>query len=240
MDYNYVPYLTMLEEPVEKFRFRYKSEMHGTHGSLTGRTSTGSKKTFPTVQLHNFVGQAIVRCSLSQLPSYRKPHPAPHSHSLVIRVGNEDKKDPHDVSVSQAQGYLAVFQGMGIIHTARKFIEAELYAKFQARREFEKTAPIEEEVLKNWAKREASEMNLNQVCLCFEAFEKRGNDWIRICEPIYSKSINNMKSALTGELKITRLSSIVGNPSGGEEIFMFVEKVGKSRISTEPRMISFY
>lgn len=185
--YNYSPYLTIIEEPVEKFRFRYKSEMHGTHGSLTGRTSSGSKKTFPSVQLHNFVGQATIRCTLSQLPTNRKPNPAPHSHSLVVREGNQDKKDPHELTVSQAQGYLAVFQSMGIIHTARKFIEAELFEKFRLRSD-----TVDKEIIKDWAKREASEMNLNQVCLCFEAFEKRGGEYIRISNPIYSKPINNM------------------------------------------------
>lgn len=256
MDIKYGPYLTMVEEPVEKFRFRYKSEMHGTHGSLSGRSSSSTKKTFPTVQLNNFHGQATVRCTLSQLPSFRNPRPAPHSHSLVIRLGNDDKKDPHEIKVSQAQGYLAVFQGMGIIHTARKFIEDELFAKFLARMEFERTQAIDKDALKCWAKREATEMNLNQVCLCFEAFEQNGNDWIRITDPIYSKPINNMsrysycpkvvkvsdksglknysislliaESALTGELKISRLSIGVGSPAGGEELFMFVEKVGKS------------
>lgn len=43
--------LVITEQPVEKFRFRYKSEMHGTHGSLMGRTSEKSKKTYPTVEV---------------------------------------------------------------------------------------------------------------------------------------------------------------------------------------------
>lgn len=45
------PSLVITEQPVEKFRFRYKSEMHGTHGSLMGRTSEKSKKTYPTVEV---------------------------------------------------------------------------------------------------------------------------------------------------------------------------------------------
>lgn len=49
---GHVPYLTMAEEPVERFRFRYKSEMAGTHGSLTGKTSDRSRKqTYPTVEV---------------------------------------------------------------------------------------------------------------------------------------------------------------------------------------------
>lgn len=49
------PYLEILEEPVDRFRFRYKSEMAGTHGSLNGcRSDKSRKQSHPTVQVHNF------------------------------------------------------------------------------------------------------------------------------------------------------------------------------------------
>lgn len=41
------------------------------------------------------------------------------------------------------------------------------------------------------------------------------------------------ESALTGELKICRLSATVGNVDGGEEVFMFVEKVCKSELNID-------
>lgn len=54
-DKNYFlgsPKLQFLEQPTDRFRFRYKSEMAGTHGSLTGMNSDKSKKqTFPTVEV---------------------------------------------------------------------------------------------------------------------------------------------------------------------------------------------
>lgn len=37
------------------------------------------------------------------------------------------------------------------------------------------------------------------------------------------------ESALTGELKITRLSTNISEANGGEDVFLFVEKVGKSK-----------
>jgi len=47
-----LPYLRIIEQPVEKFRFRYKSEMMGTHGSILGRSSDRNrKKTYPTVEV---------------------------------------------------------------------------------------------------------------------------------------------------------------------------------------------
>ena len=38
-----------------------------------------------------------------------------------------------------------------------------------------------------------------------------------------------VESALTGELKITRLSSAVSDAGGNADLFLFVEKVGKSK-----------
>lgn len=36
------------------------------------------------------------------------------------------------------------------------------------------------------------------------------------------------ESALHGELKISRMSTVVGSATGNEDLFMFVEKVDKS------------
>lgn len=38
-----------------------------------------------------------------------------------------------------------------------------------------------------------------------------------------------LESALTGELKISRMSAVVGSAAGNDDLFMFVEKVGKSK-----------
>lgn len=42
------------------------------------------------------------------------------------------------------------------------------------------------------AENEAKNMNLNKVCLCFEAFHLIGDTWVSICEPALSNPINNM------------------------------------------------
>lgn len=95
---------------MEKFRFRYKSEMHGTHGALMGMSSSKTRKTFPTVELCNFGGgEAILQCSLYQADvSTRKMH---HSHKLVIRHDNVDIDDPHRINVNQFRGYSVQFKG---------------------------------------------------------------------------------------------------------------------------------
>lgn len=186
------PYLEITEQPIDKFRFRYKSEMHGTHGMLTGQHS---KKKFPTVRLHNYNGEAVIRCSLYQIEKPGQDKPFPHSHSLVVRCGNKDKKDPHEVIVSQLHGYQATFQGMGIIHTTRRFIEEELFEKLVAKSEFEYGHALTEEQydsLREKAKKHSPDMNFNQVTLCFEAFKQINRQWMQLCEPIFSNPINNL------------------------------------------------
>lgn len=123
---------------------------------------------------------------------------------------------------------------MGIIHTAKRYIKEELCKKIRAETEFEENRQLsanELSTIQRDAEKLSKEMNLNQVCLCFQAYIKHEIDqnWIKICEPVYSKIVNNMKSALTGELRITRMSTYTSQASGGQEVFMFVEKVCKSK-----------
>lgn len=123
---------------------------------------------------------------------------------------------------------------MGIIHTAKRYIKDELCKKIRAETEFEENRQIsvsESAAIQREAEKLSKEMNLNQVCLCFQAYIKNEVDhnWLKICEPVYSKIVNNMKSALTGELRITRMSTYTSQVSGGQEVFMFVEKVCKSK-----------
>jgi Rel/ankyrin family protein len=191
---TYQPQLTILEQPVDKFRFRYQSEMHGTHGSLMGMRTEKSKKTYPTVELRGFTGEAKIRCSLYQVDTTRR---SPHSHHLVIKNGDIDLVDPHDVTISDEKGYKAVFQGMGIIHTAKKFIAEELLKKMKKEKETELNRELtlrEEAQLQKEANEQAKSMNLNQVCLKFQAFivDPRSGHWREVCEPVYSNAINNM------------------------------------------------
>lgn len=171
--------------------------MHGTHGSLTG-ASSGKKKTFPAVHLHGYDGVAYIYCSLHQTGEVRERL---HSHSLVVRRENADCRDPHDVQVGPEHGFRAEFPGMGIIHTAKKFIIDELNEKLLERHQLlhdqRELTELERERLRLQAEHESKQMNLNQVCLCFEAFRlvrqpDGGQQYEALCEPVYSRSINNM------------------------------------------------
>lgn len=48
------------------------------------------------------------------------------------------------------------------------------------------------------------------------------------------------ESAMTGELKITRLSSTFSDAGGNNDLFLFVEKVGKSKYNTLFDIMNIY
>ncbi|XP_008215383.1 nuclear factor NF-kappa-B p100 subunit isoform X1 [Nasonia vitripennis] len=231
--------LKIVVQPVDKFRFRYKSEMMGTHGSLLGeREETSHKKEVPTAQLINcHLPEAVIRCTLVTADEDRR---FPHAHHLVKKDGNSDKDDPHDINVSRENNYTAMFCNMGIIHTAKKNIKEEIMRKRKIevmeekkRKNFENPviSTREDLEMKMEAEKAQKWMNLNSVALCFQGFAPGANDvLIPITEKVYSRPINNLKSALTGELKICRIDKHTSSCEGNEEVWLLVEKVGKKNI----------
>lgn len=54
------PYTMILEQPASKaLRFRYECEGRSA-GSIPGANSTADNKTYPTIQIMNYVGRAVV------------------------------------------------------------------------------------------------------------------------------------------------------------------------------------
>lgn len=154
--------LEITEQPMEKFRFRYKSEMNGTHGALHGCSAQRLPKTYPEVRLCDFEGRAVIRCTLFQVNVV-----CPHSHQLIVRREEKDLVDPHEISVSRENGYLAKFMNMGIIHTAKRHVVTELLKKKRIRLTSDLNRELtyrENQELYTQCEREAKDMNLNQVC----------------------------------------------------------------------------
>ncbi|KAF4527941.1 hypothetical protein B566_EDAN012834 [Ephemera danica] len=231
--YSPQPYLVITEQPQDKFRFRYVSEMHGTHGCIMGINKSRVHKTYPTVELKNWNTEATIRCSLSSIDfNHRVAHP----HILVAKIGAQEKPEPHDIVVPNKNGFKAEFQSIGIIHTARKNVEDALVEKRTKRMMEElgnntKLTQIQQSQIQERAHEDATKINLNSVCLCFEALVRDEKGAIHpICPPVYSDPIHNMKSALTGELKICRIDKVSGSCKGGDEVFIFVEKVNKKNV----------
>ncbi|XP_064071534.1 nuclear factor NF-kappa-B p110 subunit isoform X1 [Vanessa tameamea] len=210
------PELRILEQPQNHFRFRYKSEMIGTHGCLLGISSNKSK-THPTVELRHYSGKAMIRCRLA-----RHDKPEEHPHKLL-----EDDQDRDVSSILPEHGsYRVAFSGMGIIHTAKKDVPAMLYKKYAS--EATPDTPYNENKLRVLCENEAKNINLNIVRLKFSAHDLLTDK--EICPPVFSEPIHNMKSAATNDLKICRISRCYGRPEGGDDVFIFVEKVNKKNI----------
>ncbi|XP_072939833.1 uncharacterized protein Rel [Epargyreus clarus] len=214
------PYLRIVEQPQDHFRFRYRSEMIGTHGCLLGRSTNSSKtKTHPTVELMNYAGKALIRCVLAQ---HNNTHE--HPHKLL-----EDDQD-RDVSkeVPGNGSYMVGFGGMGIIHTAKKDVATLLFKKYTAQ-----GVTMDDKDLRLHCENITRNINLNIVRLKFSAHDLATD--AEICPPVFSEPIHNMKSAATNDLKICRISRISGGPRGGDDVFVLVEKVNKKNI-----IIRFY
>ena len=71
---------------------------------------------------------------------------------------------------------------------------------------------------------------LNTVVLGFEAFRVDHGIYRPLCSMAFSNPINNLKNPSTGELKICRISTFTGSVNGGDEIFIFIERVKKGDI----------
>ncbi|XP_049870070.1 nuclear factor NF-kappa-B p100 subunit-like isoform X2 [Pectinophora gossypiella] len=215
------PYLRVVEQPQNYFRFRYKSEMVGTHGCLLGKSTSSNKtRTHPTVELMNYTGRALIRVRLTQADKDEE-----HPHKLL-----EDEQEDRDVStlVPEQGSYKVGFAGMGIIHTAKKDVPALLLKKYMER---SPNIPVMD--LRMHCENTAKTINLNIVRLRFSAHDLKTDQ--EICAPVFSDPIHNMKSAATNDLKICRISKYFGRPRGGEDVFILVEKVNKKNI-----IIRFY
>ncbi|CAF4814982.1 unnamed protein product [Pieris macdunnoughi] len=216
------PYLKIIEQPMDYFRFRYRSEMLGTHGCLLGRNSVSGKlKTHPTVELCNYTGSAIIRCNLA-----RHNDATDHPHKLT----DEDQDREVFSNVPTQGSYKVGFNGMGIIHSAKKDIPTLLYKKYSQDME---QSEFNERKLRMRCEAETKNINLNIVRLKFTAHDVNSGELL--CPPIFSDPIHNMKSAATNDPKICRVSKRFGKAKGGDQVFIFVEKVSKKNI-----MIRFF
>jgi len=233
----------VLEEPEEKFRFRYKSEMQGTHGCIHGKTYNKKNKKFPMIQVVNVppdLEKIRVRVALyTNEPHGPKSH---HVHKLMWKAASETEQDFVESDLTQAQLFTHVWQGLGIIHTGRKYIDDVLYDRikkvFIEKRGAMNNNPSpplsDADIIK--LKKDAHEMGgkivdkLNTVVLGFEAFRVDNGVYRPICPMAFSQPINNLKNPSTGDLKICRISAFAGSVSGGEEVFIFIERVKKGDI----------
>ncbi|XP_037071872.1 nuclear factor NF-kappa-B p100 subunit-like [Pollicipes pollicipes] len=233
------PRLLLLEQPQERFRFRYESELGGTHGQLAGRSGS-DRRSFPTVKLEGFRQQAVIRCELFTVEEAGSGgQHVPHVHTLQ---GRNCSGGMAEMRVGADNEYTASFQGLGIIHTAKKqMVEKIMRRKLDERKRLvERTnlgklwtpSEVDKMEAQEQATQESQRINMNRVCLRFRALFQNPHtmEYEEICAPVFSDAIYNGKSAQTGELKIVQLSEAYSPCTGNKEIWLLVERVRKNDI----------
>ena len=233
--------IQILEEPEEKFRFRYKSEMQGTHGCIHGKHYSKKSKKFPEIQILNVppeVDKVRLRVALYTNEKPRRHH----VHKVMWKKCSDWEQDFIEWDVLRNKGFKHTWQGLGIIHTSRRFIDETIFNRIKKVFLEQKAAKAgtqhvmltdaEELTLKSDAHKMGKEMpgKLNTVVLGFEAFRVENGIYYPLCNMAFTNSINNLKNPSTGELKICRISSCHGSVAGGDEVFIFIERVKKGDI----------
>ncbi|KAK6645142.1 hypothetical protein RUM43_001418 [Polyplax serrata] len=141
-------HLMLTVPPETRFRYRYDTEMSGTHGSLQG-IQTGRDKSVPTVKLLNFPHEALIRVTLATCPENGEHHPHPHSLFVKEKLYNKhiyenlDNKTltktghypgPHYISIGGSKkDYTARFEGMCIINSKRENFHTSIREKLKRR-----------------------------------------------------------------------------------------------------------
>lgn len=195
------PYVRIVEEPAKcAIRFRYECEGRSA-GSIPGVNSTPENKTYPTIQVCNYRGKAVVVVScVTKDPPYR-----PHPHNLVGKEGC--KKGVCTIVINENNADMTcTFTSLGIQCVKRKDIEESLKL-----RELIKVDPFRSKFVP-FAKKhsiylpfslagfshrsQTSSIDLNVVRLCFQVFiegPEKGKFTLQlvpvVSEPIYDKSL---------------------------------------------------
>nr|XP_046257028.1 nuclear factor NF-kappa-B p100 subunit isoform X2 [Scatophagus argus]XP_046257030.1 nuclear factor NF-kappa-B p100 subunit isoform X2 [Scatophagus argus] len=223
------PYIQIIEEPKQRgFRFRYECE-GPSHGGLPGASSEKNRRTYPTVKINNYVGQARVEV---QLVTHSDP-PRVHAHSLVGRHCTENGTCTLDVGPNDLT---ASFSNLGILHVTKKGVVEVLSRRLREERRrqegahYHLTDSEENSILKE-AKELGKSMDLNIVRLKFTAYLQDSNGgFTRALKPVVSNPIYDSKSPNASNLKISRMDKTCGSVLGGDEIFLLCDKVQKDDI----------
>ncbi|KFM68510.1 Nuclear factor NF-kappa-B p110 subunit, partial [Stegodyphus mimosarum] len=163
--YSGMPYLNLIVQPAEMYRFRYESEK-GSHGGLGGK-GTSSKKSCPTIKLENYKHKrnVVIRVSLYT----KEENPRPH----VLQLKKKNSVTDDAVYEKLGKDFTAKFQSLCIVNKKKEEIVEilknrklkELYSLGFETRKLDK---IHEREIEETAK--SMQGCLNAVKLCFEAF----------------------------------------------------------------------
>uniref|UniRef100_A0A4W3IJQ7 Nuclear factor NF-kappa-B p100 subunit-like n=1 Tax=Callorhinchus milii TaxID=7868 RepID=A0A4W3IJQ7_CALMI len=209
------PSLIITEQPKQRgFRFRYGCE-GPSHGGVPGASSEKNRKTYPSVKIINYCGNAKIVVSLV---TNNKPHMC-HAHSLVGKHCTEEgtcvvSVGPKDMT--------AQFANLGILHVTKRNVPKVLLRRF-----------LDEKLqqLKKESENLAKTMDLSVVRLQFTAYlpDSTGLYTLEL-KPVISDPIFDSKAPNASNLRIVRMDKTFGCVTGGEEIYLLCDKVQKEDI----------
>uniref|UniRef100_A0A8C7WSX0 Nuclear factor of kappa light polypeptide gene enhancer in B-cells 2 (p49/p100) n=1 Tax=Oryzias sinensis TaxID=183150 RepID=A0A8C7WSX0_9TELE len=191
--------------------------------------SEKNRRTYPTVKINNYVGQARVEV---QLVTHTDP-PRVHAHSLVGRHCIESGTCVLDVGPNDLT---ASFSNLGILHVTKKGVVDVLTRRLREERRRQTgghchLTDAEEASIQKEVKELSKSMDLNIVRLKFTAYLQDSNGgFTRALKPVVSNPIYDSKSPNASNLKISRMDKTCGSVLGGDEIFLLCDKVQKDDI----------
>ena len=133
----------------------------------------------------------FVRVSLA---SHETPY-RPHVHKLM---GRHCAPDGSCTVMVNSDTSTATFQNLGILFIGKKEVPDVLFRRKLSQASREQSNLKRREALRAEAEKDAKEMNLNSVRLCFEAFRLSDEALFPICSPVYSKPIANQSKFFPG------------------------------------------
>ncbi|XP_069464134.1 proto-oncogene c-Rel [Ambystoma mexicanum] len=209
------PYVEIFEQPKQRgMRFRYKCEGRCA-GSIPGERSTDNNRTYPAIQIMNYIGKGRVCVTLVTKNEPCKPHP----HDLV----GKDCKDGYYEAEFGAERRVLAFQNLGIQCVRRKEVRDAIH--FRMARKMNPFNVPDDKLLT------IEDYDLNVVRLCFQVFlpDEQGKCTIPL-PPVISNPIYDNRAPNTAELRICRVNKNCGSVRGGDEIFLLCDKVQKDDI----------
>uniref|UniRef100_A0A4W3IZC9 Nuclear factor kappa B subunit 1 n=1 Tax=Callorhinchus milii TaxID=7868 RepID=A0A4W3IZC9_CALMI len=227
------------------FRFRYGCE-GPSHGGLPGASSEKNKKTYPTVKICNYVGNAKI---VVQLVTCGKTAVHLHAHSLV---GKQCEKGICLVQLGPKE-MTSVFPNLGILHVTKKNVASTLEQRMvhacimgynngivihpEINHRHIETCSMREltererELIHQASIQQAKEMDLSVVRLMFTALLPDSScRFTRRLEPVISDPIYDSKAPNASNLRIVRMDKTAGCVTGGDEVYLLCDKVQKDDI----------
>ncbi|KAF2353654.1 Rel domain (RHD) DNA-binding domain [Trinorchestia longiramus] len=208
-------YVRIIEQPQAKaLRFRYICEGRSA-GSIPGVSSTAENKTFPSIQVMNYTGPAVVVVSCVTVDPPHRAHP----HNLVGKEGC--KKGVCTMTINN-ESMQCVFSNLGIQCVKRKDVEEALRLREEIRVDPFQTGFSH--------RGQPQSIDLNALRLCFQVFlegQTKGKFTFPL-KPVVSEAIYDKKA--TCDLLICKLSDCTSSVAGGKEVILLCDKVTKEDI----------